>query len=325
MGHASFTSIFSEATDANYRAWVGAHLNGLIAGGWVQTADTGQVTPATVSTLVKPTAIGVAGACYAVFQFADPLQSAYPLFVKLYFGTNAVTQDYPVMFVQIGKGSDGAGGLTDTLLPITPLGATSSATAVTTDAPCISGAGEGWLAMLGGLGVRGGSYRQFVHLVVERSRDASGNPTGSGVAVILPDATTGIFTATSPTSGGLLRLVAINYNTGAQNIGAIPVMLPGTVNGVVLGPGTSLAAGGIGPVFPIVYLAPAVAPWQSMAVVAIPQGDMPGDVFETTLLGHTVRMMPCPSSSWNQWGVAYTSLSVPVVSNYIGCGLRWDE
>jgi hypothetical protein len=42
------TTNFNNTNDANFRVWVAAVIAAIVAGGWVQTSDTGQINTATV-------------------------------------------------------------------------------------------------------------------------------------------------------------------------------------------------------------------------------------------------------------------------------------
>lgn len=98
---------FDVATDAAFRQnaqWV---HDTLIAAGFVQTTDTGQINLATV--LRPGGAQTVAG--YEIFRFNDGLQANRPLFLRVdyatsNFGTNTFTPR-----VQIGTSTNGAGAL----------------------------------------------------------------------------------------------------------------------------------------------------------------------------------------------------------------------
>lgn len=103
------TSIFSEApdmgSDALFRAWGSAISTNLATVGLVQTADTGQID----WTSVTLSGGGVDG--YEIWEFSDALQATAPVFIKIGYG-NANLSFVPGVYVQIGTGSDGSGGLT---------------------------------------------------------------------------------------------------------------------------------------------------------------------------------------------------------------------
>ena len=95
------------AGDAPFRASALAVHDAIIACGWTQTADTGQINFATVT---KPGATGtVAG--YAIYKSSDALSATKPIYLKLEFGTgNSATQ--LGFWLQFGTSTTGAGVLT---------------------------------------------------------------------------------------------------------------------------------------------------------------------------------------------------------------------
>lgn len=103
------TSIFSEApdmaSDVAFRAWGSAISTNLATVGLVQTADTGQINWTTVTR----SGAGVDG--YEIWRFSDALQATAPVFIKIGYG-NGNLASVPAVYVQIGTGSDGSGGLT---------------------------------------------------------------------------------------------------------------------------------------------------------------------------------------------------------------------
>jgi len=108
----------NNSTDAQFRAWINEIHNSLIAFGWLQTADTGQINFTTVG---RPTA-GSTYQGYAIYQMNDALQSACAVFIRLDFGTNANT-DTPGMKFQICiGGTNGAGTLTGNVSAVLVLG-----------------------------------------------------------------------------------------------------------------------------------------------------------------------------------------------------------
>lgn len=92
------------ATDAQFRTWCSWVNTSLINCGWVQTADTGQINPATVTLpLVANTNAG-----YMIWGMNDALQATAPFFLKLTFGVgnpNTINR----LIYQVGIATDGAG------------------------------------------------------------------------------------------------------------------------------------------------------------------------------------------------------------------------
>lgn len=103
----SFSSAISMASDALYRAWWDEVRAGLAACGLVQTADTGQLNPATH---VRPGANQTASG-YEIWRFDDALQATAPIYLKIEPGRfNSLTT--PWCALTVGSGTNGAGTLT---------------------------------------------------------------------------------------------------------------------------------------------------------------------------------------------------------------------
>jgi len=109
MAASTLTSaVFQNNTDANFRAWVSAIIAAIVAGGWVQTADTGQINTATVTApAVLSTSQG-----YAVFRSNDAGGGLNEFYVKIEFGSGPASALRPGVWVTFGWSTDGAGTLT---------------------------------------------------------------------------------------------------------------------------------------------------------------------------------------------------------------------
>lgn len=108
MATRTLAAFESNSTDALFRQWINEVHNGLIAFGWTQTADTGQIN---FSTVTRPTAVNTYQG-YAVYAMGDSLQATVPVFMRIDFGTGNAT-DIPAMKLKVAiGGTDGAGGLT---------------------------------------------------------------------------------------------------------------------------------------------------------------------------------------------------------------------
>lgn len=93
--------------NADFEAFVTGVHNALAALGFVQTADTGQINPATVA---APAATNTS-AGYEIWRFADTLQATVPIFFKVEYGTGSAV-NIPAIWITVGSGSNGTGGLT---------------------------------------------------------------------------------------------------------------------------------------------------------------------------------------------------------------------
>jgi len=318
MGKATFSSSFTNASDATFRAWVGAFLGALDAAGAARAPDTGQIDPSTIT--VPGSVNGVAG--YAMYFLDDALHATHPVYIRLQFGRGATTASRPAMWLTIGKATDGAGGMSQILLPETNVSGVGVSTESTTVFDGIAVAGDGYLALMPGINDSTTDIRTN-YVLVERSRTHDGAPYGDALLVAGG-------APTSAQSHGHFAYVppirAITYSAGGSMEWTAPVVLPARVNGNVIGSGSSLAAGGIGPVFPWVLMAPSVAPWQSCVFVTYPPGDFPGGDFETTLCGGTATFRPVALSVRYAFGItAQPNAQTATYNRTGGLAVRWED
>ncbi len=167
----------TNSSDANFRLWINEIHNSLIAFGWVQTSDTGQIN---FSTVTAPSGVGVFQG-YAVYRMADSLQSACPVYMRLDFGESTASTDVPAIKIKVGIGStDGAGTLTGTL-NTQVVTTTTSATASATLSPCYTcgTTSSFYLHFWGNTpGTLGFSF------MIERERNVAGAETSNGIHIL---------------------------------------------------------------------------------------------------------------------------------------------
>jgi hypothetical protein len=168
----------SNAADANFRAWVQfIHDLFTVTGGWVQTGDTGQANPATISTGAVTTANTKFG--YIIYRMDDALQATAPVFVRVDFG-NGVAISAPGMWFTIGTGSDGSGNITTPRF--TPLASATigAGTASTTGTHTSYGSAD-TNRICAGLFNLSGQPTRVAAFNLERTHDANGNDTDYGL------------------------------------------------------------------------------------------------------------------------------------------------
>lgn len=323
MGFAEKRTVMSFTNDTEFRAWVGNTLALWAEAGWTRTTTPGQIAPATV-TLGTPASGDQVGG-FAAYRFNDDMQASSPVVWKVEFGRNG-TASYPRLWLTVGKSITDAGVITGVLLPRVALAGQSTGSYIETVGFLdVAGAGPGWVGYLpqtdastSAAAVPEVKAKSFI---IERSRDTDGTPMADGLMIAYEN-----FTATGSrltTAGNRPAVRAINYIDGSYTESIPPVSVPYSINGTALGPGTSLAAGSIGPVFPWVLIAPGLAPWQSCAMLCIPAGDYPAGVFKTTLCGNEATFRSVPASRVHAWGQASAPGSTNV-SGYIGPAIRWE-
>lgn len=108
----------TNVSDASFRVWINEIHNALIAFGWLQTADTGQIN---FSTVTRPAGTNQYPG-FACYQMNDALQSSCAVFIRLDFGTGGNT-DTPGIKLQVAiGGTNGTGTLTGNVGTQTTMG-----------------------------------------------------------------------------------------------------------------------------------------------------------------------------------------------------------
>ena len=187
MTKSVYSSPWTHNTNAGFQAWGGQLSAAMQTCGLVQTADTGQINWATVT--VTLTANAVCG--YEIYHFNDTLQSTSPIFIKVEYGTGAVSisTNSPSIWLTVGTGSDGAGNITGVLIPRTQVTSTYAYTSIGdthTSFPtyvCYNGSFLGVALKVGGLTGYSSSYDSIVFMV-GRPTDGTGTYLGGKVAMV---------------------------------------------------------------------------------------------------------------------------------------------
>lgn len=180
MSFFSKTEIADFSTAAGFQAGIQAMLSQMAQCGFVQTSDTGQLDPTTISSIVTSSQSTLG---YFVFRLNDALQSSFPVYIKMTIGGS--TAKYFNFAWQFGAGTNGAGTITNSWYtqsmysnaPFTNAGGSTSL-------PSFGATGEGyaWFAYQCGAGSYGAQTTP-AFLSVTRSVDVSGNPTADGVSI----------------------------------------------------------------------------------------------------------------------------------------------
>ena len=173
------TCLMSCSSTANLQSWVGPILQLLSDAGWIRTSDTGQTELADM-----PAAAAADTVCgYQIWRMNDPLQATAPVFVKFEFGSGGGVGNYSI-WVTVGTGSDGAGNITGIIQPQTR--ACYSATgSVTTALNFLGSGGNNRLVFFARSYVNVNSYYLRLNFSIERTHDANGSDTSSGVMILV--------------------------------------------------------------------------------------------------------------------------------------------
>ncbi len=170
--------VSSFTTDAKFRTWGSTISAGLTAVGLTQTADTGQINWASVT---KPVATGTQ-AGYEIWRFNDTLHSTKPIFIRIGYGSGAVASGNSAStWITVGTGTDGAGNITGIntgLIAHAQQTVAPSNTAAPVNICYNSTVGYLWI-----WSGRMDSNYPSAFWVVNRTSDASGAATGTGIAV----------------------------------------------------------------------------------------------------------------------------------------------
>lgn len=239
------SAVFNGTTVAGWRQTITDFLNaitnnnwslsGTAFAKWVQTSDTGQMTPTTLASATQPAVSAVlASNGYVCFKFNDTQQGTTPIVVKFEFGTGASTNSLGV-WVTVGSAFNGSGGITAvttrtlyTLLPV------STTTAYNTYSCSIDGA----FALV----YKNGGFTSSVSFVfaIGRTCDTTGVPTADGYEVFVS------------VSNATLASQSCN---GA---GAGSAMTANAAKCTIIGGLTSTLVGGVAQTFPFFAAIPAV-------------------------------------------------------------------
>lgn len=174
------TLVVQSTTDAEFRLWA-SFIDSifLLASCWVDTAAAGSIN---LTTVLKPAAINTSQG-FKVYRMNDTLQATAPVFVKIEFGSGAAAVN-PAIWFTVGTTHDGSGNLGNVLFVRTQIFAGgSSATA----SKCIGSADTNRV-----------TFGMFLNILttypfwfsLERTKDATGADTGTGLLLSFGRATT---------------------------------------------------------------------------------------------------------------------------------------
>ncbi len=198
------TSQFDNSSDADFRAWSEFIFDSIIAGGWVQTADTGQIDFGTVLAPVAPST----SAGFVMLNSSDGGGDVNDFFVRIDFGSGPTSALRPQLAFGFGWETDGAGAFVTTTYPALPAGSIVCATNANPTGTSISinvgaqggGAGDAFLTI-----AATNSTTESVIASFERTRNADLEFQDEimyigTVASILGNATNGLFATVNRTN-----------------------------------------------------------------------------------------------------------------------------
>ena len=191
MSATNTNTVIDWSTDAAFRT-AGSEINNMLTTvGLTQTADTGQINW-TTATRTANTDSG-----YEIWRFNDTLQATYPIYIRINYGC-ASTTSQPRIRVVVGTASNGAGtvsglGSASTLGIVQSANATPKSTTTSYPSYVCYSATAGFLGLVwkcGGLN-GGSTYSPLATLMISRTTDNTGTPTGEGVQIMYMNETSG--------------------------------------------------------------------------------------------------------------------------------------
>lgn len=199
------------SSEAGFRDAVSAYEGLLADCGLVRTADTGQINPATAP---LPAASEMVG--YSMWAFADALQSAAPIFLRVRYG-KANTSVRLAIELQAGVATDGSGslvGVQTAALLTAPAANTLGAGVYPSFATHSSGScsvvfAPGSVTAPAGINNPSGSF------TLQRTCDNVGNPTAEGFVLIAQ--TSASATATTSGKAELVQTLPAARTLGADS------------------------------------------------------------------------------------------------------------
>lgn len=269
MPKARASAVMAQTSDAEFRAWVSLCESLLDDSGLVRTADSGQINPATV---LRPTVANAAQG-YSVWRFADPLQSVAPVFVKVEYGSGTGAANAGCWFT-VGRGSDGAGNITDVLMARSQAPNNGNETTAIRE---FMATHNQWGAALivGSAGGTIGSQLGF-GIVLQRTCASDGTPTADGLLINLPAITNGS--------------TSVGRATFAQFLPTLVVRTPLADSLALLPFGLSDYVVGTSPqVFPTWVALPKVRPMNFFAVGPNAGSPGVGQTFSMAIVGTQAR------------------------------------
>jgi len=162
-------------TDAHFRAWA-TFIDTLLrtTGGWTKSTQTGEADPTTIA---HPTVANTKQG-FRVYAMADTLQGTSPVFIRIDWGSGAGANT-PAIWITIGTGADGSGGITGTVLAATRIAANSNSSSQANNSYGSADTNRVTFALF----IQSVSSNYPILLGIERTKDSTGADTGTGLLI----------------------------------------------------------------------------------------------------------------------------------------------
>ncbi len=223
----SVVDVSSFSTDAKFRTWGSAVSAAIVASGLTVTSDTGQINWTTV---LRATTANVKQG-YEVYRFNDSLQSTAPIFLRIDYGSlGNSTGTNPGTWLTVGTGTDGAGNVTGAYYPVTQIGTSTNGSTNTTNAIRASYSASAGAFFLDTGIVPAATNQSCGTWLIQRTCDSSGNPTGSGLAIVrFPGSAIGTPVQTPVSLTPVVAFATRNPAVGVLNVGSTSVSGGGVI------------------------------------------------------------------------------------------------
>lgn len=203
------TITMQNTTDAFFRQWCQFVFDTIVTtGGWVQTADTGQMNFATVThPLALNTIMG-----YIIIRMADTLQATAPVYLKMEFGSGSAANT-PQITITFGTGSNGTGTLTGAMG-----GSSMQCSAGTSSVLATHCFGSADTSRFQLMLFTSASFVNLVVISVERTKDSTGADTSAGLLTTWGNNGGPVFTAYYIRTGGAQPTTETGINLVMSNL-----------------------------------------------------------------------------------------------------------
>lgn len=173
----SFDTAPALTSAATFNAYYSALRSAILAMGWVQMPDTGQVDLSTNAVLPPAQAFGL----FQLFRMNDALQATSPVVLRIGMGQSG----YAMTSLQIGRVTDGVGEFVGDSTPILTVYTNNAGSSSVVHTSYASGASNRlWVAMNASLKGTGTPNSHITFFSIERSKDVTGTDTGDFVTLV---------------------------------------------------------------------------------------------------------------------------------------------
>lgn len=262
---------------------------------FVKVPQAGEINLATVS---KPGSANTS-AGFEVYRLNDAMQATAPIFFKIEYGVGSLLTR-PALWITVGKGADGSGNITGTLLARVLI-CQSWGVVSATPKNCYLGNGDGSCLVIALFPSDDASFTGSggCFYAMERSRDAGGIATGAGIHQQYPGFSESYHTSNT------VDYVAATKNTTSYGAVPIPYSLSSDI---------TLSNGVNTPVFTGMVITPSRESWVPTAIIGCAMAEFGVGVVVTSLVNGIDYLAMGAASAYSDMAIQPYSASL----------LRWD-